>query len=352
MLVRLMTDPTMVRRPLLEPNLTVGGLTFSCCALFMFLMANVVTNTPIANEDPSKFGPGYRLLYAVPHVPVNSIPHDAPSQEDEPSEVAFGVAAKVMAILGHLAIVVGIILIGYRHFDNIRTGIGTATLYLLLPYTLQMTGRVDHVLPAAMLVWAVYFYRRPLTAGILVGLAGVVYYPLFLLPLWVSFYWQRGKMRFITGIALALGALVVALFFSCLAVGEDFGDAFIAMFGLHLPVMGGKDVAGKVLAGLWNYYEPIYRLPLLVAFVVLSLSFALWPAQKNLGTLMCCSAAVMLAAQFWHRFNGGTYMAWYLPLLLLTIFRPNLEDRVALAVLGEGWFPRRRTNSPTPHGTV
>jgi hypothetical protein len=27
---------------------------------------------------------------------------------------------------------------------------------------------------------------------------------------------------------------------------------------------------------------------------------------------------------------------------LLTIFRPNLEDRVALSVLGEGWFPRRR----------
>ena len=37
-------------------------------------------------------------------------------------------------------------------------------------------------------------------------------------------------------------------------------------------------------------------------------------------------------------------MAWYLPLVLLTIFRPNLEDRVALSVLGEGWFPRRRAN--------
>ena len=24
--------------------------------------------------------------------------------------------------------------------------------------------------------------------------------------------------------------------------------------------------------------------------------------------------------------------------------RPNLEDRVALSVLGEGWFPRRRAN--------
>jgi hypothetical protein len=26
----------------------------------------------------------------------------------------------------------------------------------------------------------------------------------------------------------------------------------------------------------------------------------------------------------------------------MTVFRPNLEDRIALSVLGEGWFTRRR----------
>jgi hypothetical protein len=50
----------------------------------------------------------------------------------------------------------------------------------------------------------------------------------------------------------------------------------------------------------------------------------------------------MLAAQFWHGYEdgGGMYMAWYLPLLLLTIFRPNLEDRIAIAVLTIGRWPR------------
>jgi hypothetical protein len=48
----------------------------------------------------------------------------------------------------------------------------------------------------------------------------------------------------------------------------------------------------------------------------------------------------MLAAQFWHGYGGGTFMAWYLPLLLLTVFRPNLEDRVAIAVLDKGRWPR------------
>ena len=35
-------------------------------------------------------------------------------------------------------------------------------------------------------------------------------------------------------------------------------------------------------------------------------------------------------------------MAWYLPLLILTIFRPNLEDRVALTQCAEGWVRWRR----------
>ena len=38
----------------------------------------------------------------------------------------------------------------------------------------------------------------------------------------------------------------------------------------------------------------------------------------------------------------ANHLAWYLPLTLLSVFRPNLEDRIALTVLGEGWFPRRR----------
>ena len=50
----------------------------------------------------------------------------------------------------------------------------------------------------------------------------------------------------------------------------------------------------------------------------------------------------MLGTQFWHAQSGGLYMGWYLPLLLLTVFRPNLEDRVAVTALGEGWWGRRR----------
>jgi len=41
----------------------------------------------------------------------------------------------------------------------------------------------------------------------------------------------------------------------------------------------------------------------------------------------------MAATQFWHGFGGGLYMAWFLPLAILTIFRPNLDYCVALEVV-------------------
>ncbi len=245
---------------------------------------------------------------------------------------AYTTIAKLVAILSHLAIIVGIIAIGYWHFNNVKMGIGAAALYLMLPYTSQMTGRVDHVLPTAMLVWAVLCYRRPLIAGMFLGLAiGIIYYPLFLLPLWFSFYWQRGLWRFAVGLVVVLSVMVLML----VLVSPDaaaFWQCFKKMFGLMSPQMEG-------LGGIWRLgWAPVYRYPILTAFVAMCGSFAIWPAQKNLGTLLSCSAAVMVATQFWHGYGGGLYMAWYLPLFLLTVFRPNLEDRVATNVISAGWL--------------
>src|SRR4029450_4785981 len=111
----------------------------------------------------------------------------------------------------HLAVVAALVTIGYWHFENVRMGLGAAALYLMLPYTAQMTGHVDHVLPAALLLWAVVLYRRPGLAGMFIGLAlSVFYYPLFLLPLWISFYWQRGLARFLVGVLGSVAVMVLS----------------------------------------------------------------------------------------------------------------------------------------------
>jgi hypothetical protein len=108
----------------------------------------------------------------------------------------------------------------------------------------------------------------------------------------------------------------------------------------HLGYMFGvKQIAMNGMDGIWGLgWYPVMRIPLIVIFVLLSISFVAWPAQKSLATLMSCSAALMAATQCWHGFGGGLYLAWFVPLALLTIFRPNLDYCVALEVVR----PRKR----------
>jgi hypothetical protein len=160
----------------------------------------------------------------------------------------------------------------------------------------------------------------------MIGLAfGTVYYPMFLLPLWVTFYWRRGAVRFLLGVLAAIAVLALVLALTSID-WEMFVASLRQTFLVRFPVQGDSGVWGQ-------FWRPDYRIPILAAYVGLSLSMSLWPAQKNLGTLLAYSAAVMLGTQFWHAHSGGLALAWYLPLLLLTVFRPNLEDRVAVAVV-------------------
>jgi hypothetical protein len=134
---------------------------------------------------------------------------------------------------------------------------------------------------------------------------------------------------------IGIAVLVILLAFLAGSLAS-FRDQLRQMFG-------AKILFPETIVGFWETYQPAYRIPVLAVFVVLCGSLAMWPAQKNYGTFVSCSATVMLASQFCQAFEGGLYMAWYLPLLVLTSFRPNLEDRVALNAVIErptAWIAR------------
>jgi len=379
-LLRLMLDTTMVRRPLLEPNLSSGGIMFIGVSLFIFLMANVISSPPVLeSRSGGKPGPGYELLKLLPDIQTAPDPEanakstlvialssaggrgsqttnpkpDGVAKEDAEIQTISSNASKeitvqsstasitipspkrvrlsrIFLILSNLVLVLAIVAIGYWHFDNFKTGVGVATLFLLLPYTAQMTGRIDHLIPGALIVLAIAMYRQPIVSGIMLGLAsGLVFYPFFLFPLWVSFYWQRGAYRFASGFLGAVFALIVALGLvtSSASRATGFADRLGQMFGT-IPF------ALKDLDGIWGLgWHPYFRIPVMVAFVLLSFSFIVWPAQKSLATLLSCTAALMTAAQFCYAYGGGLYMAWFIPCALLTVYRPNLDNCIALEVV-------------------
>ena len=329
LLIRLLVDPQMIRRPLLEPNLTSGGLAFIGCSLFVFLIANVMSSNPTTSQlKPG--APGNPVLQDVTeftNLPEDNLPSGVPLPAPNRQ------LTKSVAVLAQLAIMLGIISVGHWHFHNLKMGLGPAVIYLVLPSAAITPGQLAHVLPAALLVWAIVWYRYPLISGVLVGIAiGTIYYPLFLLPLWLSYYWRRGWKRFLSGVLIASSAM--ASLSGWMTSGErPFLEMLQQMYGIMRPRMEG-------LSGIWDLgWDPIYRLPVLFAFAGLSITFAVWPAQKNFGTLLSCSATIMLATQFWHGNKGGIYLEWYLPLVLLTMFRPNLEDRLGSAVVAGSWLP-------------
>jgi hypothetical protein len=344
-MLRMLLDPLFERRPVLEPNLSIGGMVFLGLSMLIFVLANVATYNPGQEEiegamsaekmlrleastdsedkDLIQKGPGYRLLFLLPILSTFENSQQISESELDPTDQRYFVAAKSVAIISQILIVVGLILFCHYHFGSFHVGVGIATIYMMLPYTVIFTGNVLHTVPAALLIWALVCYRVPWAAGIFVGLAtGISYYPLFLLALWISYYWERGWRSFLVGFFISILVCVCGLFFT--STDEmDFFRQLQTMFAFWFPIMDN-------LEGIWALgFNHIWRYPLLIAFVALSVSFAAWPSEKNIGTLVAYTAALMAAVQFWHGFGGGLYVAWYLPLALLVMFRPNVAGRVA-----------------------
>jgi hypothetical protein len=324
--LRLLTDALWTRRPRFEQNLNPAGLAFLLCCALAFQTTNIVTEEPHESsvttvrladellkrqdslatqlESPSA-GPAGRL-FATTVVPFAGGVETA--------------AARCMAVLAHIAVMFGLVLIGRWHFSDTNLGLAMATLYLLLPCTAYDSSRVTHLLPPAFLVWAVVLYRKPSLSGLLLGLAcGTMFFAWFLVPIWLAFYWKRGAARF--GLSLVS---VAAVLLTCLILTSADTYSFTRQ------IIGSIDWTalkfdGGAGVGFWSLYDAAYRIPVFAAFAVMLVMLTVWPLQKNLEHLLAHSASTVVATQFWYPHEGGVYVLWYLPLALVVVFRPRLN---------------------------
>lgn len=377
LLVRLFSDSFWKRRPLLEQNLNPAGMAFLAVSAFVFLVSSALTASPPqetvetvrrADEmlkrqdttleqpttDETQAGPAARLV-AAPVVRASDLVVSGGSPEPENRWAVEQIAARATAVLAHLAVVVGLWMLGKRLFGDANSGLAMATLYLLLPCTSMDVGKVNHVLPAALIVWALVSYRNPLVSGGLLGLAcGTLLFPLFLLPLWVVFYGKQGAGRFV----IALGAVAAVLAASLLLTSAD-SHSFITQIRGSIDWSSLKLDSGTL--GFWSTHDgayEAYRVPVIVTFFVMLLTLTFLPREKNLEHLLGHSTAIIVATQLWYPQQGGAYVLWYLPLLLAVMFRPKLTSQTppvivpapseeqqltgpARQALGVSWFGRR-----------
>jgi hypothetical protein len=348
-LLRLLFDPLLRRRPHLGQNLNAQGSAFLCVAAFALLAIQAVQDAPhqdkyaLAATGAGEPQSTERLTAtpepeaaAGPALSIIAAPIDRVFQDQ---------AARVIAVLSHLVVIVGLICVGRSLFNDGQLGLAMATLYLLLPCTAYDVGEVHHVLPAALTVWALAAYRRPMIAGILLGLAcGVMFFPVFLLPLWAAYYGRRGALRF--GAALLLVASAVV---SVVAVTSPEVNAFVrkTLGTIHYEILAFNQ-PDSVL-GFWTAELKWYRIPVIVTFFLLLAATTIWPRRKNVEHLTAFSAAILVATQFWYPIQGGVYLLWYVPLLLVVVFRPRLAH-LAPNEHTESLPTTRASSLSGPHG--
>ncbi len=331
LLVRLLCDPFFQRRPRLEQNLNTPGLAFLCAASLAFLTTSAL-RTPAVPDSVQQTVRDARTL-----VNGNEDTPDSTGTSDEkaagpntgaaaslltatvtPLDFDTSMTARIASILSHLAVVVGLWLIGWLHFRDGNLGVAMATLYILLPATSYHVIQLNHVLPAALVVWAFVAVKRPTWAGVSLGLAcGMQVFALFLLPLWFTWFGRRGALRF--GLAWAGTVAVVVTTVVVTRKTEAMGEVLAHLIDWSY-LLGDPGNAG-----FWRLQHAAYRVPAFVGFLVMLCLLTFWPLRKNLERLIACSGAVVVGTQFWYPEGGGLCVLWYLPLLLLLAFRPNLD---------------------------
>lgn len=346
LVVRLIFDESLTRRPRLEQNMNKAGLTFLLIPAFFILMSAVFLKDP----PPRNFVP-FQTADALLNKTESSVTTDSAAETPPPVETIIAATAQKMAelsgqaneaetsavdlgnhrpnamlaqliiLLSHTAVVLGLLYIGRRHFNSVQLGISMCCLYLILPCTAYYVHRVSHVVPAACMTWAVASYRKPAVAGVLLGLScGTLFFAIFLLPLWAVFYGRKGSVRF--GLSLAG---VAAVMFATLAWTSDTTSSFVSKLVVTANWSAFRLFDAATPLPEHAIGQMFLRFVLAILFFLMLVALTVLPRKRNLENLLASSTAVIVAAQLWYPDDIGSYILWYLPLFLLVMFRPRLD---------------------------
>jgi hypothetical protein len=164
-------------------------------------------------------------------------------------------------------------------------------------------------------------------AGLLLGVVtGMLYYPLFLAPLWWAYQWRtyglRSGLTFLASYAAVGLVCVVMLLFLVEPVDE--AESPLGAFVDHtIAQQQFKDGYGNSRLSFWGQYPglAIWGKPGAgVLYCLFCFALAFLPRRVDLGRLLALSAAVLVATQLVLAFAGGTYIGFYLALVMVTLF--------------------------------
>lgn len=302
----------------------------------------LLTGTPGA-----AYAPGMYLLHAGMQMllaePANTGQGDlslaalnARSQYMEPSAIV----TQLLLAIFHLLAVAALARIGWQ-WQGVPLAAALVALYSASAAVLGTGGIresvmgitfVSHVIPPAITLAAFAALASPLAAGLLLALAAWTgFYPAFFGPIWLGWYWARGRnasLKFIGGVAaISVPMLAWVLLASRPVPGLSLVATIVRdTFGHHTDLAG----YGSSPFGLWGQATGLVAVfgtplvgtsPFTAPFFLLFLAFLVWAGwlarSSTAPGLALLTAAAGIAATVWKVHATGTYIAWYYPFLLL-----------------------------------
>jgi hypothetical protein len=201
-------------------------------------------------------------------------------------------------------------------------------------YSIGGVTFTSHIAPAAITLLAFALLHRPAWSGVALAAAvGALFYPIFMVPAWLGYYWVRRDQlrRFVVGFGVAsliIGGSVLLLSRPANGRGrigtilydtighqespEAYGSSPFGFWGQRTDVRGW--LMTPLIAG-----QSMTRPVVLLFFVFAGSTF--FVAQRRMpAQLALIVAAVAMGAQLWKIHATATYVTWYYPFLLIGFF--------------------------------
>jgi hypothetical protein len=301
----------------------------------------LLSGSPGAAYGPVLFLSHLPFQWALDPQPVNPQSPDRPLQPDDVYRLPPTQATQLATLAYHLIGVAALLLVA-RRLANEQVAWALAAVYCGSAYVMGVGGPremiggltfISHTAAPALALVAFACLPRPLLAGVFLALSvATVFYPLFLIPAWIGYYWRqpRAVLKFAGGIALA--AIIVGgpvLAFSRPIEGhsligtivrETIGHHQSGAYGVTpFGFWGGR---GGVRAWLQQELVPgqATTTPMfLVAAVVAAIAFV--PARRATPQqLALLSGASIILVDIWKILGTGVYVTWYYAFLLIGFF--------------------------------
>jgi hypothetical protein len=311
---------------------------------------------PLLTGSP---GAAYGPLLYVAHLPFQLALSPGGVNADSPDRPPLGeastyntpppLATKLCTIAFHLAGVAALFTIGARMRSR-PVGWALVALYAGSAFVLGVGGDdyyiggmtyISHIAPTAATLVAFALLPTPMLAGAALAVAaGIGFYPAFMAPAWLGYYWDRDRGRRAFLAAFVVGALAIAvpvLLLSHPANGRGLiGTILWDTFGHHTdprhygfsPFSFWGQRGG--LRGWLNHPLIVgsnLTTPLFVTFLALAAASFQLARRRRPAELALVTAVIAIAASLQKIHPTGTYVAWACPFLLIGFFADSAVSR-------------------------